>query len=119
PAAKLRELGGFGGVDVEANDLEAGLEQAMHKRLAQQAEADKAYWLTIWHEPHPSQTVANRRHPCSSCVRHHPLARAVTSSGRFRHINQAVRCRDRAPPSRDCRAGAWAWECRSWRDLAA
>ena len=36
--------------------------QAMRKRLAQQAEADKAYWLTIWHEPHPSLTAANRRH---------------------------------------------------------
>src|SRR5215468_247191 len=62
PAAKLRELGIFDGIDVEANDLEAGAEQAMRERLTQQTDADKADWVAIWHEPHPSQTVANRRH---------------------------------------------------------
>jgi hypothetical protein len=31
----------------------AGVEQAMRERLAQQTDADKAYWAAIWHEPHP------------------------------------------------------------------
>ena len=116
PAAKLRELGVLGGIDVEADDLEAGVEQAMRECLAQQPDADKAYWLTSGHEPHPSQTIANRRHLS------HELRTSALAGGdierSLRHINQAARCRDRARPSRDSRAAAWAWGSRSGRGPA-
>src|SRR5262249_61778971 len=85
PAAKLRELGDFGGIDVEANDLEAGLQQAMGKRLAQQTDANKAYRFSIWHEPHPSQTAANRRHLS------HARAAYVLSRSRGRDIEPSLR----------------------------
>src|SRR5262249_35045936 len=61
-AAKLGELGVLGRIDVEPNDLEAGVEQAMRERLTQQADADEADWLTVAHEPHPSPTPPNRHH---------------------------------------------------------
>src|SRR6516225_1331509 len=80
PAAKLREVGIFDGIDVEANDLEAGAEQAMRERLTQQTDADKADWVAIWHEPHPSQTVANRRH-----VSHARAAYVIRRSRGQRH----------------------------------
>src|SRR5262249_34054705 len=79
-AAKLRELGIFDGIDVEANDLEAGVEQAMRESLAQQTDADKADWVAIAHEPHPSQMVANRRH-----VSHARAAYVIPRSRERRH----------------------------------
>mgnify|MGYP003694079805 CR=1 FL=1 len=40
PAAELGKLRVLGGIDVEADDLEAGAEQAVRERLTQQADAD-------------------------------------------------------------------------------
>src|SRR6516162_6622803 len=79
PAAKLRELGVLGRIDVEANDLEAGVEQAMRERLTQQADADEAYRVTIAHGPHPSPTRTERSlssHQPSSAM---PSSRAAVS----------------------------------------
>src|SRR5262249_29021733 len=62
PAAKLRELGIFDGIDVEANDLEASVEQAMRERLAQQTDAERADGVAIAQDPPPSRPVETGPH---------------------------------------------------------
>src|SRR6516164_2347469 len=118
PAAQLAKLGVLG--RIEADDLEAGVGQAMRECLAQQPDADEAHRVTVAHELHPSPTPANRTTFPTIEPRTSSSALAGDHSERsLSSIKRAARCRDRARPSRDSRAAAWAWGSRSGRGPAA